>query len=170
MLDMCFHLILGGRLEGIGIHVGILPVSERIVVERTVRIGVGLRLHDLPSNVFELPFEGQLVFGLLLQPFHHLIYGLVSLLLEAFVFSLMFLQFLLCLLQLCVGGVILCAYFLQLGGCLFEGFFSVGEEFLELLDLELPFGHESVDLFGDLLLCLCSQVFVTLLLVVEFFL
>jgi hypothetical protein len=71
-----------GRLyaESIGIDSGILPVSKRVVVKGTV-VGCCLSLHDFSSNLFQLSLQSYLVFGLLLQASHHLVDGLVSLLL-----------------------------------------------------------------------------------------
>ena len=66
VLDMCFHFILGGSLEGIGVDVGVLSVGKGVVIEGTAGVGVGLGFHDFASDVFELSFKGEFVFGLFL--------------------------------------------------------------------------------------------------------
>lgn len=81
VLSMGFDFILSGSLEGIRIHIGIFGISEGVVVEGTARVGVGLGLYDFAPDVFELSFEGELVFGLFLEAFHHLVDGFVALLL-----------------------------------------------------------------------------------------
>jgi hypothetical protein len=77
---MRLHPILRGSLEGIRIHIGIFPICERIVVKRTARVSVRLGLHDLAPDVFELALKGELVLGLFLEAFHHLVDGFVALL------------------------------------------------------------------------------------------
>jgi hypothetical protein len=66
VLSMGFDFILDGSLEGICIHISILAIGERVVIEGTARIGVGLGLDDFAPDVFELAFEGEFVFGLFL--------------------------------------------------------------------------------------------------------
>lgn len=78
---MGFDLILGDSLEGICINIGIFTIGEGVVVEGTARVGVGLGLDDFTPDVFELAFEGEFVFGLFLEAFHHLVDSFVALLL-----------------------------------------------------------------------------------------
>ena len=57
---MSLDLILSSSLERIRVHIGILPISERVVIERTTGVGgvVGLGFDDLAADVFELFLQG----------------------------------------------------------------------------------------------------------------
>ena len=166
MFHMGLHFILCGWLEGVGKYVGVFPVSKWIVVEGTAGVGIGLSLHNLASDIFEFPFESQLVFCFLLESLHHFIDCLVSLLFETLVFSLVFLQPLLFLLELCLESVILFAEFLELVCGLLEWLFLVDEDWLNVGYFGLPLGHEGVNLLGDFFLCLGNKVLVFLLLII----
>lgn len=93
-LHLSLHFLLSRRLECIRVHiiVIVLPISKRVVIERTIIgigiIGIGLCPHNLPPDLFHLFLQRQFVFSLLLQPSHHLIYSLISLLFQCLVLSL----------------------------------------------------------------------------------
>lgn len=51
--DVGLELILSGSLESVGVDTCIFPVSERVVIERTIR-PIFLGLYDLTPNLFKL--------------------------------------------------------------------------------------------------------------------